>query len=54
MSPAMIKELAKNVRYAFERHQSIKVPVMRKDEFSYLMREIRLSEPMTSYLARRR
>ncbi|UQB41319.1 hypothetical protein JX580_06345 [Thiomicrospira microaerophila] len=54
MNPAMIKELAKNIRHAFERHQSIKMPVMRKDEFSFLMKEIRLSEPMISYMARRR
>jgi hypothetical protein len=50
----MIRELAKNIRQAFERHQTIRMPVMRKAEFSSLMHEIRMSEPMLSYIARQR
>lgn len=54
MSQTMIRELAKQLRQAFAQHQAIKVPVLRKAEFSCLMNEIRLSEPLVSFLARQR
>ncbi|WP_157792527.1 hypothetical protein [Thiomicrospira microaerophila] len=54
MNPTMIRELAKSIRQAFEHHQAIKMPVMRKAEFSSLLHEIRMSETMLSYVARQR